>query len=74
MELIPHGFIEPLVVPVLAHLGVNEVLIDSGKLLARHLIEDTHYFFVAFNHLPFCDDFLIVCLVPKELNDPFRRQ
>jgi hypothetical protein len=45
-----------------------KILIDSSKLLAQHLIEDTHYFFVAFhNRMPFCHDFSWSCASFKNL-------
>src|SRR5437762_10686221 len=61
MDSSQRTFFELAVAPVLAHLGVDEVLIDSGKLFAQDLVEYADDLFVALHHVtPFATDRLVI--------------
>jgi hypothetical protein len=44
---------EPEVAPVLAHLGVDEILVDRRQLVGEELVEECEYFLVTLHRSAF---------------------
>jgi hypothetical protein len=48
-RFVPQDLLEFAVPPILAHLGVDEILIDTGKLFAENLVQNIDDLFVSFH-------------------------
>jgi hypothetical protein len=46
-RFVPQNFLDFSVAPILAHLGVDEILVDTGELLAKNLVQNIDDLFVS---------------------------